>query len=63
MNFDRSKADILMILTIMDQGHSFCENKPIEPVTESDNDTTLALQKADYENLRPSGRELTRWHS
>jgi hypothetical protein len=43
INFAKWKADIKMILTIMDQDHSFREDKPIEPVAEGDNDTTFAL--------------------
>jgi hypothetical protein len=43
MNFAKWKADIMMILTIMDRDHSFRENKLVEPVAEGDNDTTLAL--------------------
>jgi hypothetical protein len=43
MNFAEWKADIKIILAIMDRDHSFCEDKPIEPIVEGDNDTTLAL--------------------
>jgi hypothetical protein len=52
MNFAKWKADILMILAIMDQDHSFCENKPVEPATEGDNDTTLAIWKVDCEKAK-----------
>jgi hypothetical protein len=38
-----------MIRAIMDWDHSFHEDKPIEPVAEGANDTTLALRKAGYE--------------
>jgi hypothetical protein len=41
-----------MIMAIMDRDHSFCEDKPIEPVAEGANDTTLALQKAGYEKAK-----------
>jgi hypothetical protein len=47
MNFAKWKADIQIILAIMDRHHSFCEDKPVEPVVEGANDTTLALQKAE----------------
>jgi hypothetical protein len=52
VNFAKWKADIKMILIIMDQDHSFCEGKPVELVTEDDNDTTLALHKAEYEKAK-----------
>jgi hypothetical protein len=52
MNFAKWKADIQMILAIMDQGHSFREDKPVEPVAEGANDTTLALRKAKYEKAK-----------
>jgi hypothetical protein len=52
MNFAKWKADIQMILAIMDRDHSFREDKPIEPVAEGANDTTLALQKAEYEKAK-----------
>jgi hypothetical protein len=52
MNFAKWKADIQMILTIMDQDHSFREDKPVEPVAEGANDTTIALQKAEYEKAK-----------
>jgi hypothetical protein len=32
--------------------HSFHENKPIEPIDEGGNDTTLALRKANYEKVK-----------
>jgi hypothetical protein len=51
MNFAKWEADIMMILVIMDQDHSFRENKPAELIAESDNDTTPALRKADYEKV------------
>jgi hypothetical protein len=50
VNFAKWKADIKMILAIMDQDHSLCEDKPIESL--------LSTRK-----LRPSGRGLTWWHS
>jgi hypothetical protein len=43
MNFVKWKVVIQMILGIMDRDHSFCEDKPVEPVAEGANDTTLAL--------------------
>jgi hypothetical protein len=52
MDFAKWKADIQMILAIMDRGHSFREDKPIEPVAEGANDTTLALQKVEYEKAK-----------
>jgi hypothetical protein len=52
MNFAKWKGDIMMILAIMDRDHSFHENKPVESVAEGDNDTTLALWKADYEKAK-----------
>jgi hypothetical protein len=52
MNFAKWKADIQLILAIMDRDHSFCEDKPVEPVAEGANDTTLALRKAEYEKAK-----------
>jgi hypothetical protein len=52
MNFAKWKADIKMVLTIMDRDHSFRENKHVDPVAEGDNDTTLVLRKADYEKAK-----------
>jgi hypothetical protein len=52
MNFAKWKAVIQMILAVMDWDHSFREDKPIEPVAEGANDTTLALQKAEYEKAK-----------
>jgi hypothetical protein len=49
MNFAKWKADIQMILVIMDRDQSFREDKPVEPITEGANDTILVLQKAEYE--------------
>jgi hypothetical protein len=43
-NFAKWKADLNLILAIMDRGHSFGENKPIELVVEGDNDSTLAAR-------------------
>jgi hypothetical protein len=45
MNFAKWKVDIQMILTIMDWDHSFREDKPVEPVAEGANDTTLSLSE------------------
>jgi hypothetical protein len=36
MNFAKWNADVQMILAIMDQDHSFREDKPVEPVAEGD---------------------------
>jgi hypothetical protein len=33
----------------MDRDHSFREDKPVEPIAEGDNDTTLATSIAEYE--------------
>jgi hypothetical protein len=52
MNFAKRKADIKMILTIMDLDHSCHEDKPVEPVTKGDNDIILALQKVYYEKAK-----------
>jgi hypothetical protein len=52
MNFAKWKADIQMILAIMDRDHSFREDKPVEPVAEGDNDTSLALWKVDHEKAK-----------
>jgi hypothetical protein len=52
MNFAKWRADSQMILAIMVQDHSFREDKPVEPIAEGDNDTTLALRKADYEKAK-----------
>jgi hypothetical protein len=41
-----------MILTIVDQDHSFREDKLVELVAKGANDTTLALRKADYEKSK-----------
>jgi uncharacterized protein with ATP-grasp and redox domains len=41
-----------MIMSIMDRDHSFCEDKLVEPIAEGDNDTTLALRKANYEKAK-----------
>jgi hypothetical protein len=52
MNFAKWKADIQMILAIMDRDHSFREDKPVELVAEGANDTTLVLRKAEYEKAK-----------
>jgi hypothetical protein len=52
MNFAKWKTDIQMILAIMDRDHSFREDKPVEPIVEGANDTTLALRKAKYEKAK-----------
>jgi hypothetical protein len=41
MNFAKWKADLKLILAIMDRDHSFREDKPVEPIVEVGNDTTL----------------------
>jgi uncharacterized protein with ATP-grasp and redox domains len=52
MNFAKWKADIQMILAIMDRDHSFHDDKPVEPVVEGANAITLVLSKADYEKAK-----------
>jgi hypothetical protein len=54
VNFAKWKANIQMILAIMDRDrdHSFREDKPVEPVAEGANDTTLTLQKVEYEKAK-----------
>jgi hypothetical protein len=52
VNFAKWKADIQMILAIMNQDHSFREDKHVEPVAEDANDTTLVLRKAEYEKAK-----------
>jgi hypothetical protein len=47
MNFAKWKANIKMILGIMDWNHSLYENKPVELVAEDDNDITPVLRKDD----------------
>jgi hypothetical protein len=47
VNFAKWKADIKMIMAIMDWNHSFHENKPVELIAEDDNDITPVLQKDD----------------
>jgi hypothetical protein len=51
-NIAKWKADLTLILAIMDQDHSFRENKLIEPVAEGDNDTTLAVSITEYEKAK-----------
>jgi hypothetical protein len=51
-NFAKWKAGLKLILTIVDRDHSFREDKPIEPVAEGDNDTTLATRKTQYEKAK-----------
>jgi hypothetical protein len=52
MNFAKWKADIQMILTILNRDHFFCEDKPIKLIAEGANDTTLVLRKAEYEKTK-----------
>jgi hypothetical protein len=52
MNFAKWKTDIQKIMAIMDWYHSFREDKPVEPVAEGVNDTTLTLRKAEYEKAK-----------
>jgi hypothetical protein len=52
MNFAKWNADIQMILVIMDQNHSFREDKSVEPVAEGANDTILVLRKVEYEKAK-----------
>jgi hypothetical protein len=51
-NFAKWKFDLMLILAIMDIYHSFREDKLEEPVTEGDNDFTLAHYKAEYEKAK-----------
>jgi hypothetical protein len=51
-NFAKWKAGLKLILTIVDRDHSFREDKPVEPVAEGDNDTTLATRKTQYEKAK-----------
>jgi hypothetical protein len=48
-NFAKWKADLKLILAIMDRDHSFREDKP---VAEGDNDTTLAMRITEYEKAK-----------
>ncbi|KAG8046028.1 hypothetical protein GUJ93_ZPchr0008g13751 [Zizania palustris] len=41
-NFTKWKGELMLILAIMDRDHSFREDKPVVPVSEGDNDATLA---------------------
>jgi hypothetical protein len=50
MKFAKWKADIKIILAIIDRDHSFREDKNVELVADDDNYTTLVLRKADYES-------------
>jgi hypothetical protein len=51
-NFAKWKADLNLILAIMDRGHSFGENKPIELIVEGDNDSTLAARITEFEKAK-----------
>jgi hypothetical protein len=51
-NFAKWKTDLKLILAIMDRNHSFLEERVIELVAEGDNDTTLAMKKAEYEKVK-----------
>jgi hypothetical protein len=51
-NFAKWRADLKLILAIMDRDHSFREEKPLEPIAEGDNDTTLATKKTEYEKAK-----------
>jgi hypothetical protein len=51
-NFTKWKIDRKLILAIVDQDHCFQEDKPIEPVAERDNDTTLATKITEYEKAK-----------
>jgi hypothetical protein len=46
-NFTKWKIDLNLILAIMDRDHPFREDKHVEPVVESDNDSTLAARIKD----------------
>jgi hypothetical protein len=52
LNFAKWKVDIKMILSIIDWDHSFREDKPVEPVVEGDNETTIVLRKGNYEKAK-----------
>jgi hypothetical protein len=51
-NFAKWKADLKLILTSMDRDHSFREDKPLDPIAEGDNDTTLAKRITEYEKAK-----------
>jgi hypothetical protein len=51
-NFAKWRADLKLILAIMDRDHSFREEKPLEPIPKGDNDITLAMKKTEYEKAK-----------
>jgi hypothetical protein len=51
-NFAKWKVDLKLILAIMNRDHSFREDKPIEPVADGDNDTTLATRITKFEKAK-----------
>jgi hypothetical protein len=60
VNFAKWKADIKMIMAIMNRDNSFREDKHVEPIAEGDNDTTLALLKADYDKVKAQSERSDR---
>jgi hypothetical protein len=59
-NIAKWKADLKLILTIIDRDHSFRENKPVEAVVEGDNDTTLAARITGYEKAKAQWERFDR---
>jgi hypothetical protein len=51
-NFVKWKSDVMLVLAIMDEDHSFCKNKSEEHVAEGDNDSILAHCKTEYEKAK-----------
>jgi hypothetical protein len=51
-NFANWKGDFMLVLAIMNRDHSFCEDKPEEPMAQGDNDSTLTHRKAEYEKVK-----------
>jgi hypothetical protein len=52
INITKWKADLKLILIIMDRDHSFRENKPVEPAAEGDKDSTLAARITEHEKAK-----------
>jgi hypothetical protein len=52
MNIAKWKSNLMLVLAIMDRYHSFCKDKPEEPVIEGDNDSTLVHHKTEYEKVK-----------
>jgi hypothetical protein len=59
MDFAKWKADIQMILAIMDRDHSFREDKLVEPLLRVLMTLLLRFRRLSMRKLRPSGRDLT----